>query len=95
MRGTLSITARGNSSRRSCAIKRQGGIVRIVTNARSTFGRALATAALCGAILLPAPAIAQDNPITFNFGAGPFWPNGEVGDRFDTGFTIPVGITAN
>lgn len=41
------------------------------------------------------PAQAQDAPVTFNFGAGPIFPLGEVADRFDTGFTIPVGVTFN
>lgn len=41
------------------------------------------------------PALAQDRPVTFNIGAGPIIPQGDVADRFDTGVTIPFGVTFN
>lgn len=46
-------------------------------------------------LAVAAPALAQDSPVGFNIGAGPIIPNGEVADRFNTGFTVPIGITWN
>jgi opacity protein-like surface antigen len=40
-------------------------------------------------------ASAQDRPVTFNVGAGPIIPTGDVADRFDTGVTVPFGVTFN
>lgn len=42
-----------------------------------------------------APALAQDAPVTGNIGVGPIIPMGNVSDRFDTGFAIPIGVTFN
>lgn len=39
------------------------------------------------------PALAQDRPVTVNVGVGPIFPQSDVGDHFDTGVTIPVGVT--
>jgi hypothetical protein len=33
--------------------------------------------------------------VSVNVGVGPIVPRAEVADRFDTGFTIPVGVTAH
>lgn len=59
--------------------------------------RLLPLIVVAGAVLVMTgtSAIAQDGPISVNIGVGPIFPNGKVADRFDTGYTIPVGITYN
>jgi len=51
-----------------------------------------ASLVLAGLIGFATPASAQDSGVTFNFGAGPIVPSGDVGDNFDVGFTVPVGV---
>jgi hypothetical protein len=50
---------------------------------------------LAAVLFAPTLALAQDKPVTFNIGAGVVLPQGEVADRFDAGFTFPVGLTGN
>ena len=45
-----------------------------------------------GTLIFGTPVQAQDQPFRFIIGAGPIMPSGDVGDNFDTGFTVPVGV---
>jgi Outer membrane protein beta-barrel domain len=44
---------------------------------------------------LPAPAAAQDRPVSINFGGGPTFVLGDVGEGFTTGWGPAVGVTFN
>jgi opacity protein-like surface antigen len=54
------------------------------------------TNVVAAVLLSVAPAIAQDTkPVSFNIGVGAIMPEGDVADRFDTGVTVPLGLTFN
>lgn len=60
--------------------------------------RSLTILAAVALLIVPGvtrPASAQDRPVTFNVGVGPIIPQGDLADRFDTGITIPLGVTFN
>jgi opacity protein-like surface antigen len=40
-------------------------------------------------------AAAQVGPVSVDIGAGALMPSGDIADRFDTGFAIPIGVTWN
>lgn len=64
-------------------------------NRTQTARRTTALVAVLALLAVAAPASAQDSPVGFNIGVGPMFPNGDIADRFNTGYTIPVGVTWN
>jgi hypothetical protein len=51
--------------------------------------------AFAALLFVPTLALAQDKPVTFNVGVGVILPQGDVGDRFDAGVNVPIGVTFN
>ena len=51
--------------------------------------------ALFGLLIMSAPAIAQDKPVTINIGAGVLMPLSGLNDAFDTGGNGGIGATFN
>ena len=47
------------------------------------------------AVVVPAVAQAQDNPVQVNFGGGVTFPVGDVAESFDTGWNFAAGLTFN
>ena len=47
------------------------------------------------ALVVPAVAQAQDNPVQVNFGGGVTFPVGDVAESFDTGWNFAAGLTFN
>jgi opacity protein-like surface antigen len=47
------------------------------------------------ALMIPAGAHAQADPVEFNIGAGVAFPVGDVADSFDTGWHLATGLTFN
>jgi hypothetical protein len=45
--------------------------------------------------LVPSSAIAQDKKVHINFGGGPTFPAGKIGDHFKTGWGPAIGVTVD
>ncbi len=55
----------------------------------------IAPLVVAASLFAPGAALAQDSPVTANVGVGVIMPQGDVGDRFDAGITVPFGVTFN
>ena len=57
--------------------------------------RTCLASAIVGLGLMAVPALAQDATATFSIAGGVIIPAGDVSDRFDPGFTLPIAVTFN